>query len=67
MKARSPAIQTFVIQLGSGTSSYLPTAAAVHGGGYSAIVQSSIVSPEGGQQLVEGTLETIGSLWPDAK
>jgi hypothetical protein len=67
MKARSPAIQTFVIQLGSGTSSYLPTAAAAHGGGYSAIVQSSIVSPEGGQQLVDGTLEAIQSLWPDAK
>jgi hypothetical protein len=67
MKARSPAIQTFVIQLGAGTSSYLPTATAARGGGYSAIVQSSIVSPEGGQQLVEETVAVIQSLWPTGK
>ncbi len=67
MKARSPALQTFVIQLGSGTSSYLPTAVAVTGGGYSAVVQSGLVSPVGGQQLVERTVEVLSSLWPEAK
>ena len=67
MKARSPALQTFVIQLGSGTSSYLPTPIAVQGGGYSAVVQSSLVSPEGGQQLVDRTVDVLRSLWPEAK
>jgi len=62
MKARSPAEQTFVLQLvGSGT--YLPTEEAVHGGHYSAIVQSNRVGPEGGQILVEKTLQLINKLW----
>jgi hypothetical protein len=62
MKARSQALQTFVIQL-AGSGSYLPTDRAAAGGGYSAIVQSNRVGPEGGQVLVERTLELIHSLW----
>ncbi len=62
MKARSPALQTFVIQLcGSGT--YLATANAIQGGGYSAVPQSNAVGPEGGQVLVNETVEAIKSLW----
>jgi hypothetical protein len=49
MQARSNALQTFVVQLAAGAGSYLPTEKAVKGGGYSAIVQSSLVGPEGGQ------------------
>lgn len=64
MKARSPALQTFVIQL-AGPGSYLPTAFAVQGGGYSAIVQSSKVGPKGGDKLVERTVEAIKALWPE--
>ena len=64
MKARSPALQTFIIQL-AGPGTYLPTERAVVGGGYSAIVQSSVVGPEGGQVLVDRTVETIQSLWPE--
>ncbi|WP_406697749.1 hypothetical protein V5E97_02680 [Singulisphaera sp. Ch08] len=63
MKARSPAIQTFLIQL-AGPGSYLPTEHAVHGGGYSAIPESNLVGPEGGQVLVDRTVELINSLWP---
>jgi hypothetical protein len=63
MKARSKALQTFVIQL-AGPGTYLPTERAVRGGGYSAIVESSLVGPEGGQMLTERTIETINSLWP---
>ena len=63
MKARSKALQTFVIQL-AGPGTYLPTERAVRGGGYSAIVESSLVGPEGGQMLAERTIETINSLWP---
>jgi len=63
MKARSPAVQTFVIQL-AGPGTYLPSGRAVQGGGYSAIAESNEVGPEGGQVLVEETLREINSLWP---
>ena len=62
MKARSPALQTFVIQL-AGSGSYLATEKAVNGAGYSAIAESNLVSPEGGQVLVEKTLQEITELW----
>lgn len=62
MKARSPAVQTFVIQL-AGPGSYLPNERAVKGGGYSAVIQSSHVGPEGGQVLVERTVEALTELW----
>ncbi len=62
IKSRSPALQTFVVQL-AGPGTYLPTERAVRGGGYSAIVQSSIVGPEGGQVLVDETLQRIEALW----
>lgn len=63
IKSRSPALQTFNIQL-AGPGSYLPTAEAVKGGGYSAIVASSVVGPEGGRVLVDRTVALIQSLWP---
>ncbi|MBN1442983.1 MAG: hypothetical protein JXA90_09745 [Planctomycetes bacterium] len=63
MKSRSKAIQTFVIQLVGGAG-YVPTQEAVRGGGYSAVVQSNRVGPEGGQMLVERTVELINGLWP---
>ena len=63
MKTQSPALQTFVIQL-AGPGTYLPSARAVQGGGYSAIAESNEVGPEGGQVLVERTLEQINALWP---
>ena len=66
IKARSKAGQTFVIQL-VGPGSYLPTEKAVRGGHYSAIVHSSLVGPEGGQILVDRTVELINSLWAGAK
>lgn len=65
MKARSLAAQTFVIQLvGGGPFCYLPTERAVRGGGYSAIVQSNLISPKGGQVLVDETIKCINGLWP---
>lgn len=63
MKARSPALQTFVIQL-AGSGTYLPTARAVPGGAYGSIPQSTQVGPEGGRMLVEETLKSIDELWP---
>jgi hypothetical protein len=52
-----------VIQLTCGSSGYLPTERAVKGGSYSAIVASNLVGPEGGQVLVERSVELINSLW----
>ena len=62
IKARSKAVQTFVIQL-VGPGTYLPTEKAVRGGHYSAIVHSSLVGPKGGQFLVDRTVELIDSMW----
>jgi hypothetical protein len=62
IKARSRAIQTFVIQL-AGPGSYVPTARAARGGGYSAIAESNLVGPEGGQVLADRTVDLIDALW----
>ena len=62
IKARSPAVQTFVVQL-VGPGTYLPTAKAVRGGHYSAVVHSSLVGPQGGTLLVERTVDLITALW----
>jgi hypothetical protein len=62
IQARSKALQTFVIEL-VGPGSYLPTEKAVRGGSYSAIAPSNLVGPEGGQMLVDRTVELINSLW----
>lgn len=64
IEARSRAEQTFVIELTDGWEQYLPTARAVTGGGYSAIIQSNRGGPEAGQMLVERTVEMINALWP---
>lgn len=66
IQARSPAVQTLIVQL-TGSAGYLPTQRAVLGGGYSAVIQSSRIGPEGGQILVDRTVDTIKTLWPDSK
>ena len=63
MQGRSKALQTFVVQLTCGSSGYLPTQRAVEGGGYSAVVASSRVGPEGGQVLADRSVDLINSLW----
>ena len=63
IKARSKAVQTFLIQLACSSGIYVPTEKAVAGGGYSAIIESNLVGPEGGQVLVERTVEAINGMW----
>jgi hypothetical protein len=63
IKARSPAPQTFCVQLAAGYEGYLPTARAVRGGHYGAEVASNEVGPEGGQVLVNRTLDRLRELW----
>ena len=67
IQARSNALQTFVIQLAAGNGSYLPTEKAVKGGGYSAVIQSNMVGPEGGQILVDRTVKLINDMFVVAK
>jgi len=62
IKARSKAIQTFVVQL-TGSGTYLPAERSVKGGSYGAIAPSCIVGPEGGKELVEKTLKIIDELF----
>ena len=61
IKARSPAVLTFVVQLACQHSGYLPTASAVPGGGNSA--DQYVVGPEGGRILVDETVRRIQALW----
>ena len=82
VQARSPAIQTFVIQLAGNRAAsehgvahpgrfpmrggtYLPTARAEAGGGYSACVYCNQVGHKGGQEWVEETLRDIGALFQE--
>jgi len=63
IQARSPFLQTFVVQLASyegGT--YLPTERGVKNKGYSASIACNLVGFEGGQDLVEGTLRMLNEL-----
>lgn len=64
MKARSEAVQTFVVQL-AGEGTYVPTHRAVAGGTYGAIPQSNTIGPEGGRQLVNQSLALIETLWTE--
>ncbi len=62
IKGRSPAIQTFVVQL-AGPGSYLPSARAMESGGYGATSGSREVGPEGGEKLVEWSVDVLKALW----
>lgn len=64
MKTRSPAVQTFIVQL-AGPGTYLPTERAAAHGGYGAVIQSSQIGPDGGQVLVEETVARWKELWVD--
>ena len=64
MKARSPAQQTFILQLTNGCGMYLPTAFAIEGGSYSGLPHVNKVGPEGGQMLVDQTVRAMQALFP---
>jgi hypothetical protein len=66
IKARSPAAQTMLVQLGAGAGFYLPTERAARGGHYGAHPAVAPVGPEGGHEVVEATLAAIGDLFGPA-
>lgn len=64
MKARCKASQAFIVQLSSNAKGgYLPTQAAVDGGSYGSKPVSTMVGPDGGDELVEKTLAAMDSLF----
>jgi len=65
IKGRSPAIQTFVVEL-AGSGSYVPTERAVNGGGYGAIPKSCVFGPATGDTIVDNSLEMLNELWSDS-
>ena len=64
IQARSPYVQTFVVQLAASIdeAGYLCTAPAAENMGYSANIYSCNVSPEGGNCLVEETLKELEAI-----
>jgi hypothetical protein len=58
IKARSPAIQTFVVQL-AGEGAYLPTSRSVAGGGYGSWFASAPASADAGTKIVEESIRLI--------
>ena len=66
IQARSPFEQTFIVQLsprpGDGLGAYLPTERGLANCGYSASLYDNRVSPKGGQQLVDRTVELLKSI-----
>ena len=64
IKARSPAVQTFVVQLAGG-GTYVPSARSLAGGGYGSHPASNPVGPEGGRELAERSVSLLGELFSD--
>ena len=62
IKGRSPAVQTFVVQL-TGSGGYLATERAAAGLSYGAVPASCRVSPEGGQVIVEEAVATLSRMF----
>ena len=63
IKARSRAVQTFLIQL-AGMGTYVSTRRSVAAGGYGSIPSSNPIGPEGGRLMADTTIELITQLWP---
>ena len=62
MQARSPFVQTFIVQLSGGRGQYLPTQRGNANKGYSASMYCNKIGYEGGQQLVEYTLGVLNEM-----
>lgn len=62
IKARSPAVQNFLVQL-CGPGFYVPSRRSLKGGGYGSVPASNTFGPEAGDILRERTLEEFEALW----
>ncbi|MGM0494019.1 MAG: hypothetical protein ACQER1_13840, partial [Armatimonadota bacterium] len=64
IKARSPATQTFLVQL-AGAGTYVPSARSIAGGGYGSLPASTPIGPDGGREVADRTIETLLELWSE--
>ncbi|MEA4889648.1 MAG: hypothetical protein VB070_09325 [Clostridiaceae bacterium] len=71
IQARSPFEQTFIIQLagtpGVDGGTYLATERGAEDKGYSACLFCNLVSPQGGQELVEETVDVLKKIYTEAE
>jgi hypothetical protein len=69
IQARSPFEQTFIVQLagvpGPDGGTYLATERGAWGRGYSASLYCNVVSPQGGQELVEETVKVLKDIYAE--
>jgi len=67
IQERSPAVQTFTIQLlaqdTDNPGAYLPTERAVKAGDYGGNVRDNTVGPEGGRVLVDSVVTMLNEIW----
>ena len=62
IKARTPALQTFLVQL-AGPGTYVPSARSIAGGGYGSVPASNPIGPDGGRQVAEATIDALSRMW----
>ncbi|WP_127584724.1 hypothetical protein [Paenibacillus koleovorans] len=62
IKLRSPALQTFLVQL-TGGGTYVPSPRSVKGGGYGSVPASNAIGPAGGQELADQVVFGLQTLW----
>jgi hypothetical protein len=62
IKARSRAVQTFLVQL-AGSGGYVPSSRSTQGGGYGSIPASCRIGYQGGWEFADRTVTIIESLW----
>jgi len=67
MKARALPEQLFVVQLSNGIGGYLPSNSAVLGGSYSSKPASTFCGPDGGDLLVEQTVEAVNRMFEPSR
>ncbi len=63
MQELSKATQTFLIQKSGCSGTYLPSERSVAHKGYGSVPASTNIGPEGGQKLVDWTVDTINRMW----
>jgi hypothetical protein len=62
IRLRSPATQTFLVQL-AGSGTYVPSPRSLQAGGYGSTPASNPIGADGGQELADHIVGAIKSLW----
>ncbi len=62
IKALSPAVQTFIVQL-AGPGSYVPTERSIAGGAYGAVPASTEIGADGGKAIVDWSVRICKEIW----